>query len=309
MKLVIGTRGSQLALWQAEYVSDLLQQAGVETLIKIIDTKGDQILNRPLSEIGSKGLFTEELELELKEGTIDLAVHSAKDMPSSLPEELELIAFSVREKINDVVLSLDKTFTLEKAVQEKWLVGTSSTRRRATLYHYYPGIELVDMRGNLQTRLQKLKDGTCRAMLLAYAGVHRMNMEEYIVQELPVEQFTPAVGQGCLAIETAKSLSEDKKTLIKKVLNHAETESCMLAERAFLKTMEGGCSVPVFAIARLENKSITLKGGVISLDGQQCIREEIKGNVEDALQLGESLAQKVIALGGQEILKAIKKGK
>jgi hydroxymethylbilane synthase len=256
MRFVIGTRGSKLALWQAEHVSALLQAKGAETEIKIIDTKGDQILNQSLSEIGSKGLFTEELEQELKAGLIDLAVHSAKDMPSVIPKELELIAFSEREKVNDVVLSLNKALTLKMAVAQDLKIGTSSTRRRATLNHYYPGVHLVDMRGNLQTRLRKMEEGQCDAMILAYAGVHRMDMSQYIVEELNTEMFTPAVGQGALAIETAVSLSADKKAFLKAILNDVHTEYCLLAERSFLKTMEGGCSVPVFALPKLEGDEI-----------------------------------------------------
>lgn len=309
MRFVIGTRGSKLALWQAEHVSALLQAKGAETEIKIIETKGDKILNQSLSEIGSKGLFTEELETELKNGSIDLAVHSAKDMPSVIPQELELIAFSEREKTNDVVLSLDKTLTLKKAVAQDLKIGTSSTRRRAALNHYYPGIHLVDMRGNLQTRLKKMEEGQCDAMILAFAGVHRMNMSQYIVEELSLELFTPAVGQGALAIETAVNLSDDKKVFLKSTLNDTETEYCLLAERSFLKTMEGGCSVPVFALAKLEGDELILKGGVISLDGTKQIDGIQKGNKKDPEAVGKKLADEIIAKGGLEILTEIKRNK
>ncbi|MDB5258060.1 MAG: Porphobilinogen deaminase [Chitinophagaceae bacterium] len=309
MRFVIGTRGSKLALWQAEHVSALLQAKGAETEIKIIDTKGDQILNQSLSEIGSKGLFTEELETELKQGLIDLAVHSAKDMPSVIPQELELIAFSEREKVNDVVLSLNNQLTLKMAVVNDFKIGTSSTRRRAALNHYYPGIHLVDMRGNLQTRLRKMEEGQCDAMILAYAGVHRMNMSQYIVEELSEETFTPAVGQGALAIETAVNLSAEKKAFLKATLNDVNTEYCLLAERSFLKTMEGGCSVPVFALGKLDGDNLILKGGVISLDGTRQIEGVQKGNKKDALAIGNRLADDIIAQGGLEILEEIKKNK
>lgn len=309
MRFVIGTRGSKLALWQAEHVSALLKAKGAETEIKIIDTKGDQILNQSLSEIGSKGLFTEELEQELKAGLIDLAVHSAKDMPSLIPQELELIAFSEREKVNDVVLSLNKELTLKKAVAQDLKIGTSSTRRRAALNHYYPGIHLVDMRGNLQTRLRKMEEGQCDAMILAYAGVQRMDMSQYIVEELSTELFTPAVGQGALAIETAVSLAVDKKAFLKATLNDANTEVCLLAERSFLKTMEGGCSVPVFALATLDNDTLTLKGGVISLDGSTQIDGIQTGQKKDAVVIGNKLADEIIAKGGMKILEEIKKHK
>ncbi|MDB5274100.1 MAG: porphobilinogen deaminase [Chitinophagaceae bacterium] len=309
MRFIIGTRGSKLALWQAEHVSTLLQAKGAETEIKIIDTKGDQILNQSLSEIGSKGLFTEELESELKAGLIDLAVHSAKDMPSVIPQELELIAFSEREKVNDVVLSLNKNLTLKMAVQQDLKIGTSSTRRRAVLNHLYPGIHLVDMRGNLQTRLRKMEEGQCDAMILAFAGVHRMDMQQYIVEELNEDTFIPAVGQGALAIETAVSLSADKKELLRATLNDEQTEYCLLAERSFLKTMEGGCSVPVFALARLTGDTIHMKGGVISLDGTQQVDGETSGKKNDAVAIGKKLADEIIAKGGMIILEDIKKNK
>jgi len=309
MRFVIGTRGSKLALWQAEHVSALLRAKGAETEIKIIDTKGDQILNQPLSEIGSKGLFTEELENELKQGLIDLAVHSAKDMPSVIPKELELIAFSEREKVNDVVVSLNPELTLKLAVEQNLKIGTSSTRRRAALNHYYPGIHLVDMRGNLQTRLRKMQEGQCDAMILAYAGVYRMEMSQYIVEELSEETFTPAVGQGALAIETAVSLSADKRAFLKLTLNDVHTEYCLLAERSFLKTMEGGCSVPVFALAKLDGEDLILKGGVISLDGTRQVEGMQRGNKNNALAIGNRLADDIIAKGGLEILEEIKKHK
>jgi hydroxymethylbilane synthase len=309
MRFVIGTRGSKLALWQAEYVSEVLQLEGAQTEIKIIETKGDKILNQALSEIGSKGLFTEELENELREGTIDLAVHSAKDMPSFIPEGLELIAFSEREKVNDVLVSLRKGLTIAQAVQEGLKIGTSSTRRRACLKHYYPGIQLVDMRGNLQTRMRKMEEGACDAMILAYAGVFRMDMDRYIAEELDEDRFTPAVGQGCLAIEASTSLEQAKRDFLRDVLNNANTEYCLLAERAYLAKMEGGCSVPVFALATLHGDTLRIKGGVVSLDGVQRIQSEDQDHKHNALALGKRLAEHIIAQGGGEILEEIKRHK
>ena len=309
MRFVIGTRGSKLALWQAEHVSKALKAKGAETVIKIIDTKGDKNLSQALSEIGSKGLFTEELEIELRKGKIDLAVHSAKDMPSFIPEDLELIAFSEREKANDVVLSLQKGLTIAHALKEGLTIGTSSTRRRACLKHYYPGIKLVDMRGNLQTRMRKMEEGACDAMILAYAGVYRMNMSEFITEELNLEQFTPAVGQGCLAIETAVALDQDKKNFLRLALNNTETEYCLLAERSCLSTLEGGCSVPVFALATLNDDKISITGGVVSLDGTQRIVQAVEGHKHDAITIGKKLADAIISQGGKLILDEIKRHK
>lgn len=301
MLIKIGTRGSRLALWQAEHVAALLQQKGLETALVIIETKGDKILDKSLSKIGSKGVFTEELEQQLRSQEIDIAVHSAKDVPSEMAEDLTLIAFTEREQANDVLLS-------HKAVNltEPITIGTSSTRRVAMLRHYYPHIRTVDMRGNLQTRIRKLEEGQCDALLLAYAGVHRMGYEPMIAAHLPLEAFTPAAGQGSIAIQVATSLAQEKQTLIRQALNHSATEQQLLAERAFLHTLQGGCSVPVFALASWQGELLHLQGGVVSLDGQQLIRHEATQAATEAESLGRVLAEKVLASGGEAILKEIK---
>lgn len=209
MKIQIGTRKSKLALWQAYYVQDQLHKAGVDTEIITMETKGDKILDTSIAKIGSKGVFTEELEEQLSNGGIDIAVHSAKDMPSVLPDSFELIAFTDREKSEDVLVSHNPNLTLEDQTK-KTIIGTSSVRRRALLKLYYPHVETVDIRGNLQTRIKKMKDGLCDGIMLAYAGVHRMNMESLIVQKFPVNKFVPPVGQGCVAIEAAGTLPIEK---------------------------------------------------------------------------------------------------
>ncbi len=304
LHLKIGTRGSKLALWQAYHVQDLLKKAGVSSEIVIIDTKGDQILDRSLSKIGSKGVFTQELEDQLRDGSIDMAVHSAKDLQSELANDLEIIAFTERERVNDVLVSHQSNLSLKNA--EPFVVGTSSTRRIALLKHYYPHIKTVDMRGNLQTRLRKLEEGQCNALLLAYAGVHRMGYDDKIAEHLSLEEFIPAVGQGSVAIEITKNLASDIRRTLKKALNHADTEACLIAERAFLKTLQGGCSVPVFGLATLENAHITLKGGVVSLDGTQMLQKSLTKPIENAEQLGQELAQELIKMGADVILKEIK---
>ncbi len=309
----IGTRGSKLALWQAYYVEERLRAAGAETKIVIIETKGDKILDRALSKIGSKGVFTEELEEQLRNGSIDIAVHSAKDLQSELDDDFEIIAFTEREKVNDVVVSLNKSLNLSSPIEGGGdrryggcCIGTSSTRRIAMLRAYYPHIKVVDMRGNLQTRLRKLEEGHCDALLLAYAGVHRMEYDDLIVEHLPVDTFTPAVGQGSVAIESSIHLDKSKKNLIKNALNHTETANCLLAERAFLKKLQGGCSIPVFGNCTIQDDTLTLTGGIISLDGQKIIRETIQSPVNQAISLGESLAERVLELGGGEILREIR---
>lgn len=299
----IGTRASKLALWQAYHVADLLQKAGLATEIVPIDTKGDQVLDVSISKIGSKGVFTQELEEQLLDGNISIAVHSAKDMPSSLGEGLELIAFTAREQAQDVLLSTKKGVSLRDA---HLVVGTSSTRRIATLKHFYPSIQTVEVRGNLQTRIRKMEEGHCDALLLAYAGVHRMGYKDLIVAHLDLSEFIPAVGQGSIAIEASRSLDPKVREAIIGACNDASTQVCLHAERAYLRVLEGGCSIPVFALATLAANQVHLKGGIVSLDGQQRIVLEVSGPVSQAVELGESLAKQVLQAGGKTILEQIK---
>ncbi|MBO0938097.1 hydroxymethylbilane synthase [Fibrella sp. HMF5335] len=304
MHIRIGTRSSRLALWQAEYIQQLLEGGGVTSELVLIETKGDQILDRSLSKIGSKGIFTQELEDQLRSGQIDIAVHSAKDLQSSLPPDLGIIAFTEREQVNDVLVSRDKSLSLTSG--HPFVIGTSSTRRVAMLKHYCPHIKVVDMRGNLQTRLRKLDEGHCDALLLAYAGVHRMQYDDLIAEFLPVEDFTPAVGQGSVAIEVADTLSLDKLETVRKLTNHQPTEACLKAERAFLRRLEGGCSIPVFALATGTDDAITLTGGLINLDGNDLLRETFSGPPAQAEHLGNELAEAILARGGDVILQAIR---
>lgn len=304
----LGTRGSKLALWQAEYIRETLERGGLEVEIVIINTKGDQILDRSLSKIGSKGVFTEELEEQLRSGQIDIAQHSAKDLQSELSEDLELIAFTEREKVNDVLVSFDKSLRLGNG--KPFVVGTSSTRRVAMLKHYYPHIQTVDMRGNLQTRMAKLESGVCDAIILAYAGVHRMGYEEHIAEMISTDTFTPAVGQGSVALECANSLDSEKKAKIRELCNHPETEQQLLAERGFLRRLQGGCSIPVFGLSSkllvsgYELSGLSITGGIVSLDGTEILKETITGiNPEE---IGKALAEKILGLGGDRILNDIK---
>lgn len=305
-KVKIGTRGSKLALWQAYHVEDLLKKAGLESEIILIDTKGDQVLDVSISKIGSKGVFTQELEDQLLDGRIDIAVHSAKDMQSTLAEDFELIAFTQREKENDIMLSVRKDLDIRDSSKTLTL-GTSSTRRVATLRHFFPHVKTVDVRGNLQTRIRKMEEGLCDALLLAYAGVHRMGYDAMIAGELDLREFTPAVGQGSVAIESAKSLDAELRQQIIAACNHPETEFRLKAERAYLRVLEGGCSIPVFALASLEENTLTLRGGIVSLDGSQRISLEVSGLKTEGEILGRQLAELVFAAGGKEILEDIKK--
>ena len=302
-KIKIGTRNSALAIWQANYIGSYLEKAGLDYELIAISTKGDQILDRSLSKIGSKGVFTEELEQMLRNGEIDIAQHSAKDLPSTLPEDLKLIAFTEREKSHDVLLSLDPNFTLN--TKQTYHIGTSSTRRRAFLGHYFPTLMPVEMRGNLQTRLEKLKNGDCDAMILAFAGVYRMDMSAYITEHLPLDQFIPAVGQGSVAIQCAQTLSTDLQRFIRFACNHETTEICILAERALLSKLEGGCSVPVYGHAQIEKDIVNLTGGVLSLDGQQKIEFSLAG--KNPIAVGQQLADQLISAGASDLLKEIRR--
>ena len=304
MHIRIGTRSSRLALWQAEYIQTLLASGGLTSELVLIETKGDLVLDRSLAKIGSKGIFTQELEDQLRSGSIDIAVHSAKDLQSSLPPDLGIIAFTKREQVNDVLVSRDTTLSLTSG--QSFVVGTSSTRRVAMLRHFCPHIRVVDMRGNLQTRLRKLDEGHCDALILAYAGVHRMQYDTLIAEHLSTDDFTPAVGQGSVAIEAADTLPIDKLDAIRKLTNHAPTEAALKAERSFLRRLEGGCSIPVFALATHIQEQISLTGGLIDLAGQQLLRETFVGSVAEAELVGHELAESILGQGGDEILRSIR---
>lgn len=306
MHFNIGTRASKLALWQAEMIADRLQAAGHTTNLVLFETKGDKMLQTTIAKIGSKGVFTEELEQGLLAGELDLAVHSAKDLQSSIPDGLELIAFTEREQVHDVVLSLDPDLDL---ASPGLVVGSSSTRRRAMLARHYPNISPVEARGNLQTRLQKLHDGHFKAMLLAYAGVHRMGFDQYIIKHLPVSQFIPPTGQGSVAVQCAATLATEAKVAVQAACNHAPTEACVLAERAYLAVLNGGCSIPVFAhTSFLDDTTITIHAGLISLDGKQVIETTLKGAANDPVLLGQSAAKAVVEQGALELLQQIRAG-
>ncbi len=302
----IGTRGSKLALFQARHIADLLNAQGLETEIVTIETKGDKVLDVAISKIGSKGVFTEELEQQLANGQVDIAVHSAKDMPSRLGEGFELISFTKREKVNDIILSHNEEVDYQNP-EKPLVLGTSSTRRVATLKHYYPYIKTTEVRGNLQTRIRKMKEGACDALLLAYAGAHRMGYDGLIRHELSLDEFIPAVGQGTITVEAYKNLDESLKNKIIEATHHYETGYELQAERSFLKVLEGGCSIPVFGLARVNGDQLSLDGGIISLDGGERIQLEVKGNVNEAKKLGADLAHQVLHTGGDRILKEIKK--
>jgi hydroxymethylbilane synthase len=303
--ITVGSRKSKLAMWQTEAVCRMLNERGIETVISAMETKGDKILDRSIAKIGSKGVFTEELEEQLADGSVDIAVHSAKDMQSTLPEEFELIAFTEREKSHDVLLGFSG-IDLEDA-DKPLTVGTSSVRRVALLNHFYPHLRAVPMRGNLQTRIAKLEAGACDVLMLAYAGVTRMGFDDLIVHQFDVDHFTPPVGQGCIAIEAATTLADEKRRLIRQSLNNAASESCLRAERAFLRKLEGGCSIPAFGHAVLRGNSLALTGGLANLDGSWLLKKTLSGNVDDPESLGSELGEFILDNNGRETLAEIRK--
>ncbi len=307
--ITIGSRKSKLAMWQTENVAAMLAAAGYKSSIISMETIGDKNLSTSIAKIGSKGVFTVELEEQLQSGKADIAVHSAKDMQSLLPQGFELIAFTAREKVHDVLLSRQK-IDIDNP-QKPITIGTSSVRRRAFLRHHYPHVRLVEMRGNLQTRIAKMEAGNCDALILAYAGVVRMGYQQMIVKEFDPAVFIPPVGQGCIAVEAATSLDANKRQAIRTAVNNRESEICLLAERGFLQKLEGGCSIPAFGYARLQDNRLILTVGLASLDGKTMIRQEKEITLEQeataqAIALGAELGQYILENGGRELLQEIR---
>jgi len=293
-------------MWQTQSVADALEKRGIATEIRSMDTKGDKILEKTIAKIGSKGVFTEELEEQLAAGLTDIAVHSAKDMQSHLPPGFELIAFGLREKVNDVLVSDNVDLDLADS-RRPLKIGTSSVRRVALLKHFYPHLETVDMRGNLQTRIAKMRAGDCDALMLAYAGVWRMGYGDMIAHTFDETTFIPPVGQGCIAVEAAAALPKDKRQQLRLAVNDAESETCLLAERAFLRRLEGGCSIPVFGLATLEGDELIFNGGLVSLDGATVLKHTLVGPRHTANEIGEQAGQYILDNGGRELLAKIRR--
>jgi hydroxymethylbilane synthase len=302
----IASRKSQLALVQTHWVRDELQKAFPEITFEIesMSTQGDKILDAPLAKIGDKGLFTKELEVQMLDGRADFAVHSLKDLPTNLPEGLMLGCVTEREDPADalVVHEKFKSYKLE-TLPEGAVIGTSSLRRLAQLRHHYPHLTFKDVRGNLNTRLAKLDDGEYDALILAYAGLHRLGFGDRIHQSIPAAISLHAVGQGALGIECREG--DDETLKIIKFLEHTPTAQRCHAERAFLRELEGGCQVPIGVNTTIADGQLTLKGLVASLDGQTLIKDEVVGAATDAEALGQKLAGMLKAQGAQKVLDEI----
>jgi hydroxymethylbilane synthase len=303
MLLRIGTRGSKLALAQSAWVKARIESEHPRIRVELvkIKTKGDRILGLPLSKVGGKGLFVKEIEDALLKGAVDLAVHSMKDVPAELPEDLEISVFPKREDPRDAFVSVR-----HKAIDQLpkgATVGTSSLRRAAQLLHLRPDLRVISMRGNVDTRLRKLDSGEVQAVILAAAGLRRLGLSRRISRLLPPSRFLPAVGQGMLGVELRRKDRQVKSLL--KFLNDEETEKTAGAERAFLKRLGGGCQVPVAGFAKLKVNTLHLEGMVAELDGSLILRKKMRGSDQKPEKLGRALAEDLLSSGADRILDRI----
>jgi len=302
-KLVIASRESPLAMWQALHIQSRLQALYPETVVEILGmtTTGDQILDTPLARVGGKGLFVKELETALADGRADLAVHSMKDVPMSLPEGFLMAATGEREDPRDAFVSND--FASLEALPAGSIVGTSSLRRQSQLQARFPDLKIESLRGNLQTRLRKLDEGQYAAIILAAAGLIRLGLQARIRSVIPPELSIPAVGQGALGIEINAARMDLLAILAP--LNHADTEVCVKAERAMSRALAGSCTVPLGAYATCHADTIEITGFVASVDGKQMLIEKAAGHRSQAEALGQQLANQLLASGAGEILAAL----
>jgi len=295
-KLRIGSRGSQLALWQAHHISALLREQGHEVELQIIKTTGDKILDVALAKVGTKGMFTKEIEDALAAGEVDLAVHSLKDLPTQLAPGFEIAAITTREHTNDVFLSVKHNSIAELPKGAK--VGTSSLRRQAQLMAMRPDLDIHPLRGNVDTRMRKLEEGQYEAIILAAAGLNRLGKTQLVKQVIPTDVMCPAAGQGALGIEIRQGDTRMRELLA--FLDDANARATTVAERSLLNELGGGCQVPIGASAKVVEGKINLDGIVAMQDGTRIIREHAVGT--DAATLGAQMGRLLLKRGGQEIL-------
>lgn len=303
--LRIGTRGSQLALYQAELTKENLLKKipGINVVIEVIQTKGDKILDVSLSKIGDKGLFTKEIENALLENKVDVAVHSLKDLPTKLPEGLKLGAVLKRAEFRDALVSRDGRLLEE--LTEKDVIATSSLRRRASLLRYNENFQIVDIRGNVNTRIRKMEEGHCDAMIMAAAGLQRLGLDRYITEVINPEIIIPAVSQGIIAVESRTDDQIVNEYL--QVINHTATWIAGEAERGFLRAVEGGCQVPVGCFSKTTGEHLFLTGFVASMDGKIYLLETESGSINEPRAVGEKLAERLLARGAAKIMEEIRK--
>lgn len=299
----IGTRSSALAITQAVWVKEQIEArlAGSRVSLVKITTKGDKILHVPLALVGGKGLFVKEIEEALLRGEIDLAVHSMKDVPTDLPPALHIGITTKREDPRDVLIAHHKTTLADLPLNSR--IGTSSLRRRAQLLAYRPDFEIVSLRGNLDTRIRKLKTEALQAIIVAAAGISRMALKSVVSQYLPVDLMLPAIGQGALGIELRCQDIDLLDAL--SFLNHTETAIAVQAERAYLKRLEGGCQVPIGAFAQLQVGQLVLRGIVADPSGTRVFKKELAGSANDPEGLGTALAEEILNMGGHQVLEEV----
>ena len=304
--LRIGSRGSILARWQAEFVrKQLFQITGEEAEIVIIKTSGDKMQQAPLTQIGGKGIFIKELEEALLEETVDLAVHSVKDIPTDTPGRLFFPAVCRRDDVRDCLVS--NNATLLANLKQGARVGTSSLRRQAQLRHYRPDLDIRELRGNVDTRLRKVESGEYDAIVLSKAGLDRLGWSHKITEPLSTEISLPAVGQGAIAIESRVKDQEAAQILGK--LDDEETRTVIIAERALLSALQGGCQVPLGAWARMERGELVMEAVVCSVNGVQYVRQKITGAPSEAAELGQRMAQLLIEGGARTILDEVNRAR
>ncbi|MBI5137622.1 MAG: hydroxymethylbilane synthase [Nitrospirae bacterium] len=302
-RLVIATRGSKLALWQANWVKAEIEThfPGTTVELNVIKTTGDRITDVPLAQVGGKGLFVKEIEEALLDRSADLAVHSMKDVPADLPDGLELSAITRREDVRDAFISNHHASLA--ALPHGARVGSSSLRRRAQIMAARPDLDVRVLRGNVDTRLRKLDQGEFDAILLAAAGMRRLGWADRIREYLSPELCLPAIGQGALGLETR--VGDAALAPIARHFNHPDTADAVLAERALLRRLEGGCQVPIAALGTVDGGTVTLVGLVAATDGSEVIRKRASGPRADAERIGTKLAEELLAAGGGRILEAV----
>jgi len=303
-KLILGTRGSELALWQANFIKKELEKfhKNLSIELRIIKTKGDKILDVALSKIGDKSLFTKEIENELLNRKIDFAVHSLKDLQTKIPEGLKLAAVTKRHNVEDVLISRKKGTTIF-SLPENAKVATGSLRRRSQLLHLRPDIQVFELRGNVPSRIEKFLKSDWDAIILARAGVERLKLNKYISSIIPTELFLPAVSQGALGIET-----QENNYLALEILQSIHDENTFIetrAERSLLRSLEGGCQVPIGAFAKVKQNGLYLDAFIGSLDGSITFRKKIRGAKSNPIKLGKQLAKDLLNAGAKKILDEI----
>jgi len=302
--VALGTRGSELAMYQAKAVAWLLQKSHLELSVKItrISTSGDKFQDAPLARIGGIGLFVKEIENALLAEEIDLAVHSCKDLPTDVPGGLKIAAYGAREDPRDAFIGSAASLA---EIPEGGRIGTSSLRRRSQLLSLRPDLEVVDIRGNVDTRIRKIDELGLDGTILAAAGIKRLEREDEVSFYFSVDEMIPAVGQGVIAIETREG--DPAVESLVSVHNHDDSAVAVRAERALMKRLEGGCQVPIGAHATVQANALRLRAYLGSIDGGKSVRDAIEGPLEQAEDMGIELAERMLAMGGEEILKEVRK--